>query len=293
MRVLVTGAGGLLGQALLRSAPGGIVVRALARAELDIADAGAVSVALRELRCELVINAAAFTRVDAAESQSQEAQRVNAIGPAVLAAACRASGAWLAQVSTDYVFDGAQSEPYVPSSTPNPLNVYGRSKLAGERAVIDELGERCTVVRTSWVYGTGHRNFVTTMLDRFARPEAVRVVSDQIGVPTHVAGLARVLWALCERRAPGMWHWSDSGVASWYDFAVAIAEESTALRAGAAAPPLVPIRSAEYPSAARRPRFSVLDKHATEDLLGMRAPHWRVALREVLAGTRAAPEPRA
>jgi dTDP-4-dehydrorhamnose reductase len=286
MRVLVTGAGGQLGQALVRTAPGAITLRALARAALDIADAGAVSAALSELRCELVINAAAFTRVDAAESQPQEAQRVNAIGPALLAAACRSRGAWLAQVSTDYVFDGAQTEPYVPSSIPNPLNVYGSSKLAGERAVIHELGDRCTVVRTSWVYGAGHRNFLTTMLDRFARPEAVRVVSDQIGVPTHVAGLARVLWALCERRAAGLWHWSDSGVASWYDFAVAIAEESAALRAGAAAPPLLPIRSAEYPTPARRPRFSVLDKHATEDLIGMRAPHWRVALREVLAETR-------
>lgn len=291
MRVLVTGAGGQLGQALVRTAPGGFAVRALSRAELDIADAGAVSAALRDLRCELVVNAAAFTRVDAAESRSQEAQRVNALGPAVLAAACRASGAWLTQVSTDYVFDGAQTEPYLPTAAPNPLNVYGRSKLAGERAVIHELGERCTVLRTSWVYGAGHRNFVTTMLDRFARPEAVRVVSDQIGVPTHVAGVARVLWALCERRAAGLWHWSDAGVASWYDFAVAIAEESAALRAGAAAPPLVAIRSVEYPTAARRPRFSVLDTRATEDLLGMRAPHWRVALREVLAAARASPEP--
>lgn len=286
MRVLVTGAGGQLGQALVRTAPGGLAVRALSRAELDIADAGAVSAALRDLRCELVVNAAAFTRVDAAESRSQEAQRVNALGPAVLAAACRASGAWLTQVSTDYVFDGAQTEPYLPTAAPNPLNVYGRSKLAGERAVIHELGERCTVLRTSWVYGAGHRNFVTTMLDRFARPEAVRVVSDQIGVPTHVAGVARVLWALCERRAAGLWHWSDAGVASWYDFAVAIAEEGHVAGLLSNSVQVTPITTADYPTPAHRPGNSVLDCDDSVAQLGLTPAPWRDSLRAMLATLR-------
>ncbi|HVH84828.1 MAG TPA: dTDP-4-dehydrorhamnose reductase [Steroidobacteraceae bacterium] len=282
MRVLITGSSGQLGRALAAAAPPGDAVRVCAHAELDIADEAAVAALCRDFGPELVINAAAFTRVDEAERSAEAAARANALGPAVLAAACRAAGAWLTQVSTDFVFDGRQGRPYDVAAQPNPLSVYGRTKLEGEAAVRRELGERCAIVRASWLYSaTG--GFAARMLALMkSRPE-LRVVSDQVGSPTHAAGLAGVLWALSARRAAGLWHWCDSGVASWYDFAVATAEE--ALRSGLlrTAPPIVPIGTADYPTAAARPAYSVLDKRLTEQVLGITAPHWRTALRATLA----------
>lgn len=282
MRVLLTGAAGQLGRALAAATPPGHVVKACTHGELDIAQEAAVRALVAGFAPELVINAAAYTRVDDAERDPAAAERANATGPAVLAAACRAAGAWLTHVSTDFVFDGRQSHPYDIGARAAPLSVYGRTKLAGETAVLRELGERGTVVRASWLYSAAG-GFAARMLTLMrARPE-LRVVSDQVGAPTHAAGLAGVLWALSARRAHGLWHWCDSGVASWYDFAVAIAEE--AVRAGwlRSAPPVLPVGTADYPTAAARPAYSVLDKRATEKLLEVSAPHWRVALRATLA----------
>jgi dTDP-4-dehydrorhamnose reductase len=283
LRALITGAAGQLGRALMALAPGAASVRGVSHAQLDIADVAAVDAVLREFRPDTLINAAGFTRVDDAEREREAAERTNAIGPAVLAAACRGSGVWLLQVSTDYVFDGEQSRPYAPAARTNPLSVYGRTKLQGEQAVTREIASQSTVVRTSWLYAADGRNFLTTMLHLMRNRPQVTVVSDQVGAPTSVAGLARVLWAFADRRASGLHHWCDSGVASWYDFAVAIAEEAVSLGVLASSPPILPIASADYPVAARRPPYSLLDKRATEQLLGVSAPHWRRALRETLA----------
>ena len=282
MKALITGAGGQLGRALVAAAPAGTELRAAGHRELDIADAPAVAALIESVAPEIVLNAAAFTGVDAAESAPEAAARANALGPEVLAAACRRAGAWLVHVSSDYVFDGAQSRPYDTQARPNPLSVYGRTKLAGELAVARELTERSTVVRASWLYGAGS-GFPARMLALMQSRPQLSVVSDQVGVPTHAAGLAQVLWALAARRAPGLMHWCDSGVASWYDFAVAIAEEG--LRTGLlrSAPAILAISSADYPTPAARPPYSLLDKRATETLLGRQAPHWRSALRETLA----------
>jgi dTDP-4-dehydrorhamnose reductase len=250
--------------------------------QLDIADAAAVDSVLRETRPDVLINAAGFTRVDDAETERAAAERANAIGPAVLAAACRSTGAWLVQVSTDYVFDGEESRPYSPAALTNPLSVYGKTKLQGELAVTRELPSHSTVVRTSWLYAAVGRNFLTTMLRLMRKRPQLTVVSDQIGAPTSVTGLAHVLWAFTLRRAGGLYHWCDSGVASWYDFAVAIGEEAVALGVLASSPPIVPIASADYPTAARRPPYSLLDKRDTERLLGVTAPHWRRTLHETL-----------
>jgi dTDP-4-dehydrorhamnose reductase len=281
---LVTGAGGQLGQALRAAAPPRAALTCVTHAELDIADERAVATVFAALKPQLVINAAAFTRVDDAEKDPQAALRANGTGVRTLARACRATGAWLAHVSTDYVFDGARNTPYPADAPTAPLSAYGRSKLAGERALAEELAGAHTLVRASWLYSAGHRNFVTTMLRLMAAHEELRIVSDQIGAPTHCAGLARVLWALGERRAGGTFHWCDSGTASWYDFAVAIAEEAVAAGRLRAAPPIVAIGSAEYPVPAARPPYSLLDKRPTERLLGTRALHWRVALRDTLQG---------
>jgi dTDP-4-dehydrorhamnose reductase len=185
-------------------------------------------------------------------------------------------------VSTDFVFDGRQGHPYEPAAPANPLSVYGRTKLDGESAVLGELADRCTVVRASWLYSAAG-GFALRMLTLMQSRPQLTVVSDQVGAPTHAAGLAGVLWALSERRAAGLWHWCDSGVASRYDFAVAIAEEAVRLKLLPRAPPVTPIGAADYPTAARRPAYSVLDKRATERLLGISAPHWRTALRATLA----------
>ena len=282
MRVLITGSSGQLGRALAAAAPRGEVVKACTHAELDIADETAVAALWRDFAPDLVINAAAFTRVDDAERSTEVAARVNGLGPAVLAAACRAADAWLTHVSTDFVFDGRQSHPYEVATPPNPLSVYGRTKLEGERAVLRELGERSTVVRASWLYSASG-GFAARMLTLMRAKPELRVVSDQVGAPTHAAGLAGVLWALSARHAGGLWHWCDSGVASWYDFAVAIAEEAVRLSLLPTAPPIVPIGTADYPTAAARPAYSVLDKRTTEKLLKVTAPHWRLALRATLA----------
>jgi dTDP-4-dehydrorhamnose reductase len=283
LKVLITGAGGQLGRALMALAPDDATVRGASHQELDIADAQAVRVLLDEFRPDTLINAAGFTRVDDAEKEREPAERANATGPAVLAAACDNVGAWLLQVSTDYVFDGLQNRPYAPSAPTNPLSVYGRTKLQGEQAVIRELPSQSTVVRTSWLYAPEGRNFLTTMLRLMCSRPQLTVVSDQIGAPTNVTGLARVLWAFTRRRAAGLYHWCDSGVASWYDFAVGIADEAVSLGVLASSPPILPIASADYPTAARRPQYSLLDKRDTERLLDVAALHWRRALRETLA----------
>ena len=283
MKVLVTGAAGQLGRALVALAPGDTSVLGVSHEQLDIAEAVAVESALRRFRPDVLINAAGFTRVDDAETERETAQRANATGPAVLAASCRRVGAWLVQVSTDYVFDGAQSHPYAPAAPTNPLSVYGRTKLAGEQAVTRELPAHSTVVRTSWLYAADGRNFLTTMLRLMRSRPQLTVVTDQIGAPTSVPGLARVLWAFARHRAAGIYHWCDSGVASWYDFAVAIAEEAVPFGLLASSPPILPIASADYPTAARRPPCSLLDKRDTERLLGVAALHWRRAVRDTLA----------
>jgi dTDP-4-dehydrorhamnose reductase len=290
--VLLTGAAGQLGRALAAEVPAGAQLRAATHAQLDIADQGAVAAVFRDFGPELVINAAAFTRVDDAERAAEAAARANAIGPRVLAAACRAGGAWLTHVSTDFVFDGGQSHPYEPAARPNPLSVYGRTKLDGESAVLGELTGGCAVVRASWLYSAAG-GFALRMLALMKSRPQLTVVSDQVGAPTHAAGLAGVLWAVSARRAAGLWHWCDSGVASWYDFAVAIAEEALRLKLLPGAPAITPIGAADYPTAARRPSYSVLDKRATEKLLGISAPHWRTALRATLATVSAHSAPEA
>ena len=282
MKVLITGAGGQLGRALIAAAPDDTTVRGVSRQQLDIADAPAVESALREFRPDVLINAAGFTRVDDAEKERQAAERANAAGPEVLAAACGRSATWLFHLSTDYVFDGEQGRPYAPNARTNPLSVYGSTKLQGEQAVARALPSRSTVVRTSWVYAADGRNFCTTMLRLMRSRPQLTVVNDQIGAPTSVTGLARLLWAFTRRPTSGLYHWCDSGVASWYDFAVAIGEEAVALGVLGSSPPILPIASADYPTAARRPPFSLLDKRDTERLLGVAALHWRHALREIL-----------
>jgi len=278
MKVLVTGAGGQLGRALQATAPAGATLLAAGSDRLDIGDARAVEALVSAERPALILNAAAYTRVDEAEAHEADAARINADAVGHLASAARKHGARLVQVSTDFVFDGRQGVPYAPDAATDPLNAYGRTKLAGEQAV----GPDGLIVRTAWVYAATGQNFVLSMLRRMTAGQDLRVVADQIGTPTHAVDLARALWDLAAKGATGIHHFTDSGVASWYDFAVAIQEEALAIGLLTAPIAITPIATADYPTPARRPAFSVLDKSATYAALGAPAPHWRVSLRRML-----------
>ncbi|KAA1190622.1 dTDP-4-dehydrorhamnose reductase [Pseudohalioglobus sediminis] len=281
-RVLVTGAGGQLGRELQRSVPDGVDCLALGRGQLDIADSAAVSRVVGEQRPEVLINAAAYTAVDQAETEADAAMRINAEGAGNLAAACAEHGVRMLHISTDFVFDGNSSTPYTAEAATSPLGEYGRSKLAGEEAVRNAL-PAAVIMRTAWVYSAFGGNFVKTMLRLMAERDTLSVVADQVGTPTWANGLARALWQVVDRPTlQGIYHWTDAGVCSWYDFAVAIAEESAALGLLDCAPRVLPIPGSAYPTPARRPSFSVLDKQDTWEALGVAGVHWRVQLRKML-----------
>ncbi len=282
MRVLIAGSGGQLGRALQATASDGIVVVAPPEAEFDITDADAVRAVIGASKPDTVINAAAYTAVDRAESDEAAARRVNVNAVGTLAAAARIAGAGFVHVSTDFVFDGTANTPYPPDAEPNPLGVYGRTKLDGEIAAA-EFHPNPLLVRTAWVYAAQGNNFVATMLRLMRERPEVRVVADQVGTPTHVPTLARTLWQLIGTGHTGVFHCTDAGVASWYDFAVAIHEEALVRGLLDAAVPIVPIQTADYPTPARRPSYGVLDKTATWAITGA-ARHWRAELRDCLDG---------
>lgn len=278
MKALVTGVGGQLGRALLQSVPAGWDAVGLDRAALDLSDADAIERLVAREQPDLVINAGAYTEVDRAESEPELARAVNAGAPAAFARALAGTTAQLVQVSTDFVFDGVQGRPYQPLDVRNPRSVYGATKAAGE----DAAGDRAIIVRTSWVYAAGGANFVRTMLRLMRERDELRLVADQIGSPTWVPGLAGTIWGLVSRGEAGIYHHRDAGVASWYDFAVAIAEAAQDIGLLARRPAIMPITTSDYPTPAQRPAFSVLDVSETRRLLADQHLHWRTQLKSML-----------
>lgn len=278
MKALILGAGGQLGRALVATAPATVQAIGFTSGQLDITDAAAVACAVDLAQPTVILNAAAYTAVDRAEQDQFVAHAVNALAVEHLAAAARKADASLLHVSTDFVFDGTSGTPYTPDASTNPLSVYGHTKLAGELAA----GPDALVVRTAWVYAAQPGNFVHTMLRLMADRDEVRVVADQIGTPTWATSLAEALWRLAPMQITGVLHYTDSGAASWYDFAVAIHEEALALGILQRPVRIVPITTANYPTPARRPTYSILDKTATFQALGGPAPHWRENLRLML-----------
>jgi dTDP-4-dehydrorhamnose reductase len=287
MRILVLGGGGQIARAVAAAAPHQHDVLIKSRSQLDIADANALARVLKEFPAEWIINGAAYTAVDLAEQQPEQATTVNDTAVGVLAKTAAHAGCRLLHLSTDFVFDGDSNRAYRANDPANPLSVYGRSKLAGERRVLQAQGAGI-VLRTAWVYAAQGKNFVLTMLRLMREKPEVRVVCDQIGSPTWASSAAGAIWALIEAAAPGgVYHWTDSGVASWYDFAVAIQEEALTRDLLSRPTPVVPIRSAEYPTRALRPAFSVLDTESTRKITGLPGRHWRVNLRSMLDELRA------
>jgi len=279
MKALIVGSEGQLGCGLLACAPHGIEIVAHDYDTLDITDRAAVAATVEAVRPDLIFNAAAYTAVDKAETDIDAAHAVNATAVGLLADAAGAVGARLVHVSTDFVFDGTSGIPYAPDATPNPVGVYGRTKLEGERLA----GDSALIVRTAWVYAPTGGNFVRTMLRLMAERPEVRVVADQIGTPTYAPGLAAALWTLAGKGVVGLHHYTDAGVASWYDFAVAIQEEGVAAGLLDRAVPVIPIATADFPTPAKRPSYSVLDKTGTFAALDGPAPHWRAQLRTMIS----------
>ena len=283
MKVMVTGAGGQLGRELLGTAPGGVECVPLSRTSLDIGDADAVAQSIDSHCPSVLINAAAYTAVDGAESEPALAIRANGDGPANLARACRERGCRLLHLSTDFVFDGRSGRPYAPDAAIAPLGEYGRSKALGESAVT-AAAPASVILRTGWVYSRHGGNFVLTMLRLMAEREELRVVCDQVGTPTWARGLALALWEFAGRdNLSGIYHWSDAGACSWYDFAVAINEEALGLGLLERPTRIVPIPASEYPTPAERPAFSVLDKSSSWRDLELPPEQWRRQLRAMLS----------
>ena len=284
---LVLGAGGQLGQACVAAAPPQLRVQGLTRAQCDVTDEEALRDCLKGFTPRMVINAAAYTAVDAAEDDLHRAQALNVEAPKRLATLCAEQGIRLVHVSTDFVFDGAATTPYLTTDTPAPLGVYGETKLQGERAVLAS-GTSHAVVRTSWVYAPEGKNFMLTMLRLMRERGAVSVVSDQVGAPTAASGLARICWRLAqEPEAVGLFHWSDEGEISWYEFACAIRDEALAIGLLTTSVTVDPITTSAFPTAAKRPAYSVLNVKQTCHQLGVVQRPWRDALRDNLRAVKA------
>lgn len=291
--ILLIGNCGQLGKELQETLrPYGDII-AVGRTRVDLAQPETIRQVMAEVQPQLVINAAAYTAVDKAESEPELATAINAIAPAILAQEAQQLGATLIHISTDYVFDGRQSHPYRETDPTNPLSVYGQSKLAGEQAIRETCDRvvasrqenRHLILRTSWVYGIhGKSNFVKTMLKLGADREEIRVVADQIGSPTWTGNIAHVIAQMISSSdIAGTYHYTNSGVASWYDFAVAIFEEAHQLGFPLKVQRVIPITTADYPTPAKRPAYSVLSCEKISKVLETRLPHWREALRQMLA----------
>ena len=291
MKVLLTGAKGQLGQALIAQQPGQIQLMTTNRTQIDLADPKACMMAVQEHQPDWLINAGAYTAVDQAEREPELAYAVNAGAPRAFAEALQSSGGRLLQLSTDFVFNGAQGKPYATDQRRDPLGVYGSSKAAGEEAVEEVMAGAgsATILRTSWLMGPVGKNFALTMLRLHRERDQIAVVADQVGCPTSTLTLAAACWRLINRSwdhadlaLPERLHWCDSGAASWYDVAVAIGDLGQEL--GLIKQPAVvkPISTADYPTPAKRPSYSLLDCLTSRRVLKLRGQHWRSALNDVL-----------
>ncbi|MEG4348896.1 dTDP-4-dehydrorhamnose reductase [Microcoleus sp. LAD1_D5] len=286
MKILLAGGNGQLAQELQPILLSSGEVIALDRTRLDLSQPESIRQAMAEIQPDLVVNAGAYTAVDKAESEPELANAVNGIAPGIFAEECEKLGASLIHFSTDYVFDGSHGSAYLETDSTNPLGTYGKSKLAGEEA-IRKAGNRHIIIRTAWVYGNGGKgNFVKTMLRLGKEREEIRVVADQIGSPTWTGDLSAATSQIIPLLGPetfGTYQYTNSGVCSWYDFAIAIFEEAAQLGLPLKVQRVIPITTAEYPTPAKRPAFSVLSTVKISALLGTYPPHWWQGLRQMLA----------
>ena len=298
IRVLVTGAGGQVGTDVVRLLEGRAEVIAHGHDTMDLSDPSQLVARIREAAPRVIVNAAAYTAVDRAQSEPEAAHTVNGVAPGLIAREARRTGALVVHFSTDYVFDGAKRTPYIESDATNPLGVYGRSKLEGERAVLDSRAA-AIVLRTAWVYAPHGRNFMLTMLRLAAKGDPVRVVDDQHGAPTTSLAIARAVMGILSvgtkggaieeasiakaAEARGLYHATASGETTWFGFAQAIFAERARTTPGFVAPPLWAITTADYPTPAKRPAYSVLDNGKLQRAFGVSLGDWRDGLGEAMS----------
>lgn len=282
-KIMITGGDGQLGFELQRTAPVGYTLEVFDVETLDICDESAVQSVVKELHPDVLINCAAYTAVDKAEEEMAAAYAVNEKGAGNLAVACRLTDTRMIQISTDFVFSGNASAPYKADDRVDPISVYGASKAAGERAVLQGSKGDALIIRTAWLYSSHGGNFVKTMLNLMRTRDRLTVVADQVGTPTWARNLAQAIWIAAEKpELKRIYHWSDFGVASWYDFAVAIQDEGLALGLLSEPITILPIPTRDYPTPAKRPAFSVMDKSAAVRDFHLPPVHWNHALKGMM-----------
>lgn len=274
---------------MVRRVAAGYEIIPLDLPEFDLTNCHQVMGTLRDIHPEIIINCAAYTNVDGCETNEELASQVNGRGPAHLAAAAMATGATLVHVSTDYVFDGRKTSPYLEEEIPNPLSAYGRSKLLGEKAILDSGLDRFFILRTSWLYGSGGKNFVETIVRLGKEREELRIVADQIGSPTYTRDLAEAIFNLLDVAKPsaprvphpgpyGIYHFANEGSCSWHEFACAILAEAKAAGEPIVTKQVLPIRTEDYPLPAVRPAYSVFSKQKYSQAANELVPGWQEAL---------------
>ena len=288
MKVLLTGSTGQLGYEIINSKPNGIEIYHPTRLELDLSDCESCERFVLEKRPEWIINTAAYTFVDQAERERDLAKNINSFAPWAFTKALNKIDCNLLHISTDYVFDGKQNKPYQENQATCPINYYGYTKALGEELIEKEINDksRATILRTSWVISPRGRNFVKTILNANKIKENINVVSDQVGGPTCAADLGKVCWEIIKfkkkKNLPFLMHWSDAGMASWFDIAVALGEIAKELKIIERKAKINPINSTEYLTLAKRPKYSVLDTLNTAKLLDIKPNYWRENLRKIL-----------
>jgi dTDP-4-dehydrorhamnose reductase len=283
MNIVVIGKSGQLAWELAQLTNTETTITCLGREQIDITCQQSIIDTLKKYQADAVINASAYTAVDQAESDKENAYNINAIAVENIAIACKKLLLHLVHISTDFVFKGDKGSPYLPHDPIEPLGIYGASKAEGEKAITSIIPNDSCIIRTSWVYSTHGNNFVKTMLKLMADKPELGIISDQIGSPTYVEDLARACLLAATNKFSGIYHWTDTGVASWYDFAVAIQEIAIEKGLLIKTIPIKPIRTIDYPTPSKRPSYSVLDKTSTiEDFSQLPLIHWRTQLDKMM-----------
>lgn len=285
--LVIVGANGMLAQAVKSQVPDRYRISCFDLPEFDLTSRDQVLGQICEIAPAVIVNCAAYTNVDGCETNEEAATAVNGLGPGHLAEAARKTGATLVHISTDYVFDGRQREPYTEEDATNPLSAYGRSKLKGEQAILESGLEQYFIIRTSWLYGPGGKNFVETIIRLAKEREELRIVADQVGSPTFTVDLARAIFHLLELRTPhiprstpyGIYHFSNEGICSWYEFSQEILAQLAESGVPVKVKRILPIGTDEYPLPAVRPAYSVFSKEKYRRASGAVIPDWRESLR--------------